>query len=133
MKVLIVDDSSLNRKMSKHLIKSESLLLKDPIIEEADDGDTALVMFRQAREEGKPFNLILLDSVMERVSGPEMVKTLRNVDRYNGVVIGLTGNVLPEDISNFLEHGATYVITKPLQKQKLMSLLALENFLSAEE
>ena len=39
-------------------------------------------------------------------------------------VIGITGNVHPEQIAEFVQHGADAVVSKPLTKAKLMAALA---------
>ena len=39
------------------------------------------------------------------------------------VVLGVTGNALPEDIAKFISKGANSVLTKPLTKTKLMETL----------
>ena len=36
------------------------------------------------------------------------------------MVIGITGNALPEDMDNFRSHGADVVLTKPLTNARLM-------------
>ena len=43
------------------------------------------------------------------------------------MLLGITGNALPDDIEYFISCGANHVITKPLTKAKLMD--ALHRFL----
>ena len=42
---------------------------------------------------------------------------------YRGVVIGITGNALPEDLHTFRDHGANLVLTKPLTNAKLLDAM----------
>ena len=43
------------------------------------------------------------------------------------VVIGITGNALPEDLAYFKDHGANVIITKPLANAKLMDAIHICN------
>lgn len=62
----------------------------------------------------KQFDLILCDNVMPNMNGPEAVKRIRDLG-YKGPIFGVTGNVLPDDIADFIAHGANAVIEKPLK------------------
>jgi CheY-like chemotaxis protein len=129
LKILIVDDSSLNLKFNKLLIHSDPEVIKDPIVEEAEDGDVAVEAVRTSIAEGKPFDLVLIDSLMINMHGPEAVCAMRKQLGYKGLIIGVTGNALAEDILNFIDHGADHVITKPLKRQKLFELLKSEGLI----
>ena len=47
------------------------------------------------------------------MDGPTSTKKIREL-LYTGVIIGLTGNAMPSDITHFLDHGASAVLIKPL-------------------
>ena len=51
------------------------------------------------------------------------------------LIIGITGNALPEDIDLFVSSGANQVVTKPLSRAKLMDALhlLLPTAMAAEE
>jgi len=129
LKVLIVDDSSMNRHINMRVVAAESEAINNPIIVEADDGDTAVSLVVQSIAEGTPFDVILLDSIMNRMDGPIAANTLRTQHSYVGLIIGVTGNGLPEDIDNFISHGANHVLVKPLKGPKLVSLLRSEGLI----
>jgi DNA-binding response OmpR family regulator len=42
---------------------------------------------------------------------------------YAGFVVGVTGNLLPEDIGYFMDCGADYVLPKPFKYKELEQLL----------
>ena len=44
-------------------------------------------------------------------------------DTYAGKIVGLTGNILPEDFAEFERNGADAVLAKPLVKDKLVAIL----------
>ena len=54
---------------------------------------------------------------------------------YHGVIIGVTGGGLPEDIATFLEAGADDVLIKPITFQQLersaLKALRLRSLMSA--
>ena len=90
---------------------------------EADDGSTALDVVRTETAADRAIDFVLMDYVMIRMNGPEAVQKMRADLGYRGVVIGITGNALPEDLDNFRDHGANMVLTKPLTNAKLMDAM----------
>ena len=51
------------------------------------------------------------------MNGTEAVVQLRELG-YNGIILGVTGNALPEDVQEFENKGADLVIVKPLDIAK---------------
>eukprot|EP01039_Chlorochromonas_danica_P003829 gene3829-4180_t len=66
----------------------------------------------------RPFDLILLDDNMPRLSGFQTAQALRKLG-YKGLIIGVTGDVHEEAVQRFLSHGADHVLSKPLDIEKL--------------
>ena len=58
LRILVVDDSALNRKMLTRLFVNEG-----HSVVEADDGDTAIEVCSRDMSDGKPFNVITMDNV----------------------------------------------------------------------
>ena len=98
------------------------------VITEAEDGDEAVALLDESLRAGAAFDLVLLDSVMVRMHGPAAVQVMRRDLGYRGTVIAVTGNALPEDVRNFMEHGVDVVLTKPLDKGKLLDFLRQQKF-----
>ena len=116
----------LNRKIVRRMLESSAnrAVLGDcTTILEADDGTTALEVLRSESAAGRVVDFVLLDYVMVRMNGPEAARRMRAELGYRGVVIGITGNALPEDLAAFRDHGATVVLTKPLTNAKLMDAI----------
>ena len=59
---------------------------------------------------------------MPRMNGPEATKILRK-DGVLIPIVGITGNVLSNDIEYFKEAGANEVLAKPLKREHLEDLL----------
>ena len=71
------------------------------------------------RKSSKPFDCILLDSVMTEMHGPETAKKMRSEIGFLKPIIAVTGNTLPEDVGYLLQCGVDKVLTKPISKEKL--------------
>jgi CheY-like chemotaxis protein len=107
LKILVVDDSLLCRKMVSRVLKDEGQL------DEAVDGREATTLVLRSMAALEPYHLIVMDSAMPHTSGPVATEELR-MQGYQGVIIGLTGNALPADVQTFLDKGANVVLLKPL-------------------
>jgi len=117
-RVLIVDDVKSNRKLLLYHVKS---LFKE--FDEAVDGAVAVDKVHQAMEEGRPFDVILMDFIMPNMDGPTAAAEIRRLG-YRGAIFGVTGNALQRDIDLFLESGANRVYLKPLDVADLEETLS---------
>ena len=117
-KTLIVDDSTPSRNMLARLLRS-----KCGECDEAGDGLKAIEMVKVSMESGKPYDIILMDSEMPNMNGPETARHIKTQLGYTGLVIGVTGNALPEDISIFKSHGADDVLVKPIKISQFDEIL----------
>ena len=118
--VLIVDDVPSCRKMLAKLLKS-----KKCTSDEAKDGLDAVEKVRQATAEGIHYDGIFMDASMPNMTGSEATKAIRALG-YTGKIYGVTGNSLPEDITEFLENGANEVKIKPVSKDDIEYMLTGE-------
>ena len=107
--ILVVDDSSLNRKMLCRVLRTSGHLC-----DEADDGLSAVekVKVKLVNGERRSYDVILMDFVMPNMDGPTATQVIRDLG-YSGSIFGVTGNALDSDINYFLAHGADHVLTKP--------------------
>jgi CheY-like chemotaxis protein len=113
LRILVVDDSALNRKMTGRALAAlghQSL--------EADDGTSAIDMYRASVAEGQTFDIIFLDNCMTCMHGPEAAEAIRQLG-YRGLILGLTGHTSDEDVRDFTSKGATAVIAKPVNVTSL--------------
>ena len=118
LKVLVVDDAPLNRKMAIRLISN---VFNN--VSEAADGSIAVHRVRDIMQEGSAcYDVILMDNVMPNMDGPTASKELRALG-YKGLIIGVTGSALPVDVEHFLKCGANHVLVKPLDLDCLQRLL----------
>ena len=110
-RILIVDDEKMNLKVLADLLKDEYA----PIL--ARSGEQAL----QHALGDSPPDLILLDVVMPRMGGYEVIKILKNNEKTNNIpVIFVTALNSIEDEEHGLKLGAVDYITKPFESDFLI-------------
>jgi adenylate cyclase len=111
-KILIVDDEPFNLDLLE-----QELAEYEYLIERAGDGIEAL----EKTESFKP-DLILLDYMMPRMNGLEVVKRLRANPEQQGIpVILLTAKATLEDKVAGLDAGADDYVTKPFDSFELLA------------
>jgi len=123
LRILVVDDSHLNRKIFIKTILAEDTVIINPTIEEADDGDDAVVAVRKSMEENKPFDVVFMDSNMNRMHGPAAATAMRDELDYRGQILGITGDVLADEIQHYLRCGANQVLAKPIKTKRLLEVM----------
>ncbi|KAL7565696.1 hypothetical protein ACA910_005394 [Epithemia clementina (nom. ined.)] len=111
--ILVVDDSATNLKLCMRLLSRNG-----HTCEGASDGVDGVRMVTEAIEKGQPYDCILLDYEMPKMNGPEACKIIRQLgcDSY---IVGVTGNVMSEDVAHFRACGANCVLPKPFQLEAL--------------
>ena len=105
LRILIVDDSAMNRKMLRRCFTREGYVVTEP-----EDGEVAV---RLLSDDIRAFDVVSLDNLMPRMSGPEAAKEMRRMG-FRGKIVGVTGNALKEDIDAFISHGVDAVLPKPI-------------------
>lgn len=115
------DDSSLNRKIIRRILEGEAKTFSNAVIEEADDGTSAVTAVQSALDAGLTFDFIFMDFVMVsrigffglshsnhaalfqvKMNGPEAVKILRNSLKFRHTIIG-------KQCDPILSHSPCYV------------------------
>ncbi|MBQ8518330.1 MAG: response regulator transcription factor [Agathobacter sp.] len=110
IKILVVDDESRMRKLVR-----DFLVRQDYEVFEAADGEEALDLFY----EEKGISLILLDVMMPRLNGWEVVKEIRQTSKVP--IIMLTAKADEEDELLGFELGVDEYISKPFSPKILVA------------
>ena len=118
LRILVVDDSKLNRKVIVKLMES----LNHNCVEAAD-GKAAVDLVKESLQNEYPYDLILMDNQMPVLLGSEATKIIRSELKFEGIIFGVTGNVLQADIDHFFESGVDDIILKPLTTDKFVFCL----------
>lgn len=116
MRILVVDDAAMNRKLLIRLLTNHGHECDD-----ADDGEIAVAKIRKSMEDGNLYNTVLLDHEMPKLSGPEAAKQMRDLGS-DVFIVGVTGNLLPDDVDFFKRCGANSVLPKPFKLEALEQL-----------
>jgi CheY-like chemotaxis protein len=119
LKILIVDDSNLTRKILHRWLKQ----LEVEKIEEATNGLEAVQMVLASIEQAEPFNVVLLDYVMPALTGPLAVERMRSMG-YQGLVLGVTALSDTAAMDTFIAHGADRVLCKPLTIEQIANVIS---------
>jgi two-component system response regulator HydG len=106
--VLVVDDDSAHRTMLKTLVGGWGYY-----IDEADDGSVAIEAVKK-----RPFDLILMDVRMLKISGLEALTSIKAFNPAIPVII-MTAYSSVETAIEALKKGAYDYLTKPLDFDKL--------------
>jgi two-component system chemotaxis response regulator CheY len=128
MKILTVDDSRMIRVIIKNTIKSLGF-----DVVEAANADIALEVI----EENQDVNLILLDWNMPGMNGYELLKILKNDDRYKHIpVMMVTTEGERKNVVKAIQAGAENYLTKPFTPEdlstKVVECLGLASFQEEE-
>lgn len=111
-KILVVDDEEINLQVITNI-----LTIQNYTIDIAMNGLTALDLIKN-----KPYDLVLLDIMMPKMSGYEVCKIIRKSSTiYELPIIMLTAKNQPEDITAAFSLGANDYIIKPFDKNELIS------------
>ena len=111
-RILVVDDDADIRDMLQFKLAKAGFE-----VHAEEDGETGLAAARQLQPD-----LILLDWMMPRLTGPEVVRELRQEETDTRVpVILLTAKAQETDVQRGFAAGADDYISKPFSPRELMS------------
>lgn len=115
MKVLIVDDSMIMRRILKNILKDRNI--PDENLLDAPNGKVALNIL-----EHNEIDLLLLDWNMPQMDGLELVKIIRSMDKYKNLpVIMVTSEAAKYNVLEAIKAGVTDYIVKPVSSVKILS------------
>jgi len=113
--VLIVDDDVRNIFSITGILESKGMK-----VVVARNGKDGLETFTKTQN----IDLIIMDIMMPVVDGYETIKQIRKTSRgHNVPIIVITAKSMPEDKNKSFEVGANDYLTKPINVDKLISLL----------
>jgi len=116
-KVLIVDDD-----MRNIFALSSALQSYDLNVEIANDGEEAIAKL----EDIKDIDIVLMDIMMPKMDGYEATRHIRKQNKWAKLpVIALTAKAMKDDREKCIAAGANDYITKPVDMDRLISLMQL--------
>jgi CheY-like chemotaxis protein len=119
IKVLVVEDIESMRKMMTMLLHKFGFCSSA-----VENGKQAVDLVLADPHE---YKLVLMDNLMPEMCGRDGAKAMRQAS-YPYLIIGVTGNVLSEDIQDFLNCGVDMVLAKPFKKATLDKIVQFIQF-----
>jgi two-component system chemotaxis response regulator CheY len=128
VKSLIVDDELTSRELLTMILKAYGP------VETAADGLEGLKAFNLALDR-EPFDLIMLDIMLPRMDGQQVLKAIRRIEQERGVVgleqvkivmISALGDF--SNVSQAFASACTSYLTKPILADKVQAELARLGF-----
>ena len=114
VKVLVVDDFEMNRKVFSGLLKRTQMQ-----IYEAESGMTCLEMLKREH-----FDIVFLDHMMPEMDGIQTLYKIREYGLCESVpIIMLTANALVGDREKYISEGFDDFLTKPIIPEQLDQMM----------
>ncbi|MDD2733307.1 MAG: response regulator [Desulfuromonadaceae bacterium] len=114
-KVLLVDDDMRNIFSILSVLNDKNM-----VVIEAENGREALARIREHPD----VDIVLMDIMMPEMDGYEAIGAIRRDPRFRTLpIIAMTAKVMPGDQEKCLQAGANDYISKPIDIEKLLSLL----------
>ena len=112
MKLLVVDDSPDNRTLLRVMLQDAGAA-----VESAKDGLQGVEMALAA-----PYDVVLMDIQMPRMDGYQAIEVLKGKG-YAAPIVALTAHAMVEERERAKGKGFAAFMTKPIQRDSLLSLL----------
>jgi DNA-binding response OmpR family regulator len=119
-KILLVDDSKEDRVLMAQALSYAGLECE---LEEASDGEEADVRLERNLNEGKPPRLVILDLILPKRSGLEVMEIWHAKGYTQRTRVVVLSSVLTEnEISKLREFGAIRIFQKPIDLDEFFVL-----------
>ena len=111
IRILCVDDFATMRRILKNILTQ----LGFTNITEADDGTTALEELKKGR-----FDLIISDWNMPKMSGLELLKTVRAMEEYKNIpFLMVTAEAQKQNVVEAVQAGVSNYVVKPFTAESI--------------
>lgn len=111
-KVLVVDDSKSAAIILKNILNGNNY----EIIQHVKTGEEAVLAY----EELKP-DLVTIDLILPGISGIETIRKIMVKDPQARIIVISSVAGIPHKLTESLEAGAKTILTKPLDKSKVVA------------
>lgn len=114
--ILLVEDNEINRFVARTMLESDG-----HHVTEAQDGAQGVAL-----AQAQAFDVILMDISMPRMDGTEAAQTIRADGGASALapIVAVTAHVLPAEVSRYIALGITTCLSKPLERETLLQVVA---------
>ncbi|MBF0097619.1 MAG: response regulator [Magnetococcales bacterium] len=134
MKTLIADDEFANRELLKHFLRPYG----DCFL--AEDGATAVALFKSHLASGKPFDLVMMDIMMPNMDGQEAVREMRRLEkelygpsadssRFSLIIMQTSLDDPKHLVESYFKGKCNGYLTKPITQEVLLDKLQKHNLI----
>ena len=117
-RVLVMDDEEMVRMTAKASLEELGYL-----VEYTENGRAAVELYRKRKEEGTPFDAVIMDlTIPGGIGGKEATNSLIQIDPKVKVVVS-SGYASDPVMANYREHGFSAVLSKPYRLQEMSKAL----------
>ena len=117
LKILVVDDSDINREIAEQM-----LLERGATVLSADNGYEAVKVVAKNND----IDIVLMDKHMPKMSGIEATQQIKAMfaEKPMPIVIALTADAFEVDNAVWFKHGLCELLTKPFDAKALCTVIA---------
>lgn len=120
LKVLLVEDNSLNMEITEYLLSHEGCTVHTAV-----NGQEAVNLFKESRP--FYFDAVLMDVMMPVMDGYTATRAIRALDRPDAKqvqIVAMTANAFAEDVVKCKEAGMNSHLPKPFKADQLVAAIA---------
>jgi signal transduction histidine kinase/DNA-binding response OmpR family regulator len=119
VRVLIVDDLEMNRRIMRRQLESFGIAVGD-----VDGGEPALVEVLRAFQAGAPYDVALLDHMMPGMAGDTLAQLFRSAAHSRDMKLVLASSIgVPHESDPAASVGFDAMLAKPIRRQALLDAL----------
>lgn len=118
-KILVMDDEEVVRKLVRRLLQQMG-----HEVEMAEDGQSAVAAYERAKDQGHPFDAVILDlTIRDGVGGQETIRELLKIDPAVKAIV-VSGYSNDPALLEPERYGFKGVLRKPFDRHSLRTVLA---------
>ncbi|MEX2559294.1 MAG: ATP-binding protein, partial [Pirellulales bacterium] len=118
-RILVVEDGPDNQRLLSLVLTKAGARVTI-----AENGLVGVEAALEARDQGRPFGLILMDMQMPVMDGYTACRQLRQAG-YDGQIVAVTAHAMPGEVDKCLLAGCDSYLSKPIQTESFLAEVAM--------